>query len=82
MATEEISHETKVKFRLNWKDLDKNYAGSHNELEEHVVLEYPAKEIELVILHWSNRDEAVFIVRSLYRVKKLKCEVDLEVLLS
>ena len=91
MATEEISHETKVKFRLDWKDLDKYYASKYvnaddpdgfDELEEHVVLKYPAKEIELVILHGSNRDEAVFIARSLYRVKKLKCEVDLEVLLS
>ena len=95
MATEEISHETKVKFRLDWKDLDKYYAASHtkyvdadgpvygyDELEEHIVLKYPAKKIELVILHGSNRDEAVFIARSLDRVKKLKCEVDLEVLLS
>ena len=25
MATEEIYRETKVKFRLNWKDVDKHY---------------------------------------------------------
>ena len=76
MEMEEISCETKAKFRLNWKDLDKHYDDNAEfQLEKLVKLE----KYSCSVIAKSNR--AVFFVRC-FGVKNLKSEVDLEVILS
>ena len=75
MEKEEISCETKAKFRLNLKDLDKHYDGDGTLMK---ILAFKEYFSAVGVLACSKRNKAIFHVRS-FGVKKSNCEVDLEV---
>ena len=75
MEKEEISCETKAKFRLNLKDLDKHYDGDGTLMK---ILAFKEYFSTVSVFACSKRNKAMFLVRS-FGVKKSKCEVDLEV---
>ena len=78
MEKEEISCETKAKFRLNLKDLDKHYDGDGTLMK---ILAFKEYFSTVGVLACSERNKAIFHVRS-FGVKKSKCEIDLEVLFT